>query len=475
MTILFLVGFCFVVEGAELKVSQNVSKQDLGTFGGVNLPYWSEETQRYFTRTDSKLTIDNFAYVVDYDLFKGYVVIYSSRVEPVSFVDVFSGNWKKTTLRKGYNHFNFSNLGEYSGLRILTIGSPTGFALLKQKRDPFWFENYPVVILKRELAEFSWQRALNASSLMFVGLAFAYYLRKELLESNVIRLAIYVILPISAVLIVLGLKYDYVDVQIVQGNMTTVKSIPALTFDKYQIKDMWNWYYGLFLLAGYMLGLKFAKPDQLTVIRPLMDKITIARYSFNRRRKIIRDENGRLCTVEIQHEGKLKVEDDGFEEEAYIEIDRRVKERSLREQAINKTALAVIIAGIFGFAVVADYFNVFRIDLASALIISAFLGILLNITVLKDRLTNIAADIMIISTKLIDNASYARDLANQRLIEMSKKYNQLIDELVKAQYEMKVEVTKRLLNLADLLEIQPAGEGGSGGIEHGEEDQGKRD
>jgi len=387
-------------------------------------------------------------------------------------VDVFSGNWKKTTLRKGYNHFSFSNLGEYSGLRILTIGSPSGFALLKQKRDPFWFENYPVVILKRELAEFSWQRAVNASGLMFAGLAFAYYLRKELLENNVVRLAIYVILPISAILIVLGLRYDYVDVQIVQGNITTTKTIPALTFDKYQIKDMWNWYYSVFLLAGYLLGLKFARPEQLTVIRPLMDKIAIVRYSCNRRRRIIRDEDGRLCTVDIEHEGKLKVEDDGFEEEAYIEIDRRVRERSFKEQAINKTAFAIVIVAIFGFAVAADYLNVFRIDLASALIISAFLGILLNITVLKDRLTNIAADITIISTKLIDNESYAKDLVNQRLVEMSKKYNALIDELVRAQYEMKVEVTKRLLNLADLLEIQPAGDGGEGRGSSGEEDQG---
>ncbi len=472
LAILFLAGFCFLVEGAELEVSQNVSKRDLGTFGGVDLPYWSEETQRYFTRTDSKLEIDSWAYVVNYDLFKGYVVIYSERVEPVSFVDVFSGNWKKTTLKKGYNHFNFSNLGEYSGLRILTIGSPSGFALLKQKRNPFWFENYPVVILKRELAEFSWQRAVNASGLMFAGLAFAYYLRKELLENNAVRLAIYVILPISAILIVLGLRYDYVDVQIVQGNITTAKTIPALTFDKYQIKDMWNWYYSVFLLAGYLLGLKFAKPEQLTVIRPLMDRIAIVRYPFSRRRRIIRDEDGRLCTVDIEHEGKLKVEDDGFEEEAYIEIDRRVRERSFKEQAINKTAFAIVIVAIFGFAVVADYLNVFRIDLASALIISAFLGILLNITVLKDRLTNIAADITIISTKLIDNESYAKDLVNQRLVEMSKKYNALIDELVRAQYEMKVEVTKRLLNLADILEIQPAGDGGEGRGSSGEEDQG---
>ncbi len=357
-------------------------------------------------------------------------------------------------------------------MRILTIGSPSGFALLKQKRDPFWFENYPIVILRKELAEFSWQRAVNASSLMFAGLAFAYYLRKELLENNAVRLAIYVILPISAILIVLGLRYDYVDVQIVQGNITTTKTIPALTFDKYQIKDMWNWYYSVFLLAGYLLDLKFARPEQLTVIRPLMDKIAIVRYSCNRRRRIIRDEDGRLCTVDIEHEGKLKVEDDGFEEEAYIEIDRRVRERSFKEQAINKTAFAIVIVAIFGFAVVADYLNVFRIDLASALIISAFLGILLNITVLKDRLTNIAADITIISTKLIDNESYAKDLVNQRLVEMSKKYNALIDELVRAQYEMKVEVTKRLLNLADLLEIQPAGDGGEGRGSSGEEDQG---
>lgn len=97
-------------------------------------------------------------------------------------------------------------------------------------------------------------------------------------------------------------------------------------------------YNGIFLLAGYALGLRFAQPEQLTVVKPLMDRITIVRYPFNRRRKLIRDEDGKPCTIEVKHEGRMKIEDDGSEEEAYVEIERKVRERSLKELAVRYDA-----------------------------------------------------------------------------------------------------------------------------------------
>ncbi|WP_290596083.1 hypothetical protein [Archaeoglobus sp. JdFR-39] len=459
LTILFLVCFSVVVGGAELKISQNVTKQNLGTFNGLNLPYWSEETRNYFTSDKSKLDIDNFAYVVDYDLFKGYVVIYSSRVEPISFVDVFSGNWKKTTLKKGYNRFNFSSLGEYGGLRILTIGSPSGFALLKQKRDIFAFENYPIVILRKELANFSWQRALTALGYFVFGLSLSYYLRRFKLLINVYDNLFIVVLISALILICLSLDFSSVDVKQIVNNQTIIKTVESLSLSKEKLKDMYNWAFVVIFMLGFVFATFLTSYEKLYLaIVDYSTPIRILSLPYLSKQQLIRDLDGKLTKIKFKNEIKqfanFELNKETVKGILAINVTDNILEKTKADYSVKPALIAFI--ATMSFILLADYLNVYKIDFKLSFVIALVVALIFNAEAFINRFRlKVEKEKVIECSELVNEENFKRMLKNAEIKQFAEDYNKLLRAYVKEKITQPRKVISELLGvIRELKEVE---------------------
>ncbi|RLI75564.1 hypothetical protein DRP05_14575 [Archaeoglobales archaeon] len=456
-----LILFCFIIDlggaktlnvSVERGVSKNINKENIGSFGAKDsITFWSEETKRYFTNTGSKLNIDRFTYVKDYNLFEGWILIHSNRTQLCTIVDVFGGGWKRITLKKGDNLLNFSDIGEYGGLRILSIGTVNGFGLVKAKRDPFHFEDYPIAILKSELGKFTWEKAAIAVVVAAIGCGWAYYVKRRLLiNANVYKL-IYMVIPCVLILIALGVNYSNVEIQISE-NVT--RQVPSLTWSSYNIKDMWNWALTLFFAGGYAAGLYISKFEYFTVVIPLMDRFSIIRLPYNKELKIIRDIDGKLAKVRVENEGKLKIDLNGEEVEAVVSTDRKQKDEDRSTIEFNSKT-AMFSAALFGLLILANFLNVFKIDLMCSFLILGTTALIFNISTIKEVFSRIEREVTIISTRLITNDRYAADLLNGKLKEMAKAFETLRKDLIRKEFEVDVKLVKEVLDVTRSLKPVP--------------------
>ena len=443
-----------------IKKNESINAQELGSFKkGEDLVYWSNETKRYFTTTESKLTIDQHSYVVDFDLFKGYIVIYSNITKPCTIVDVFSGNWKKTLLKKGYNYFNFSEIGEYAGLRIVSIGTPQGFALLKQKRDIFYFEDYPIAILKAELAKFSWERAFYSLCLWLFGFGLSYYFKRDrLIVSLGKHLAIMLFVAVL-LLSLLAVDYTTYTVKINQ----TAKQIPHLALNKYKVKDMWNWAYVVFFSFGYMFGVAFASYRRLYLALVSYSK-PIQLYILPYSKGVVRDVDGKLSTIKFKQEVKqlTTFNINGVDVKGILAVNIKDVAKSLQVTRNSRIPL-IAFFGILALAIVGDFLNVFRIDLAYSLLFAVITAVFVNFSTIKQKLgLEIEKEKIIECSELLNEDNFTKMLKEAEIRHVIEDYNKLLRAYVKEKITMPRKTIKHLLSM--IKEIK---------AERGEKDENK--
>jgi|Deesub1362B_J571_1020462.scaffolds.fasta_scaffold01100_15 hypothetical protein len=447
---LFILTCLFLVVDAE-----NINSQELGAFQkSKDFVYWSNQTENYFSNTESKLTIDNHAYVVDYDLFEGYVIIYTDLTEPVTIVDVFSGEWKKTTIKKGYNRFNFSDVGEYGGMRIISIGSPYGFALLKHKKDIFAFEDYPILILKSELAKFSWERAFQALFIAFLALVIAMTLKEKYLISNTIMHFIFLILLCFAVISLLTVDYGNTVVEIPKNNVTVTKEIPYIKIDTYKVKDMWNWVFTVALIIGYILGLYFARVKYLFIVLAEYGKLNIKRYLFNEEKQLIRDlEDNSLCKVRYKEKFRqfLPFTLDNEEFKAILAIEEQNNKIDQKSESSLKWAYIAFFA-TFGISIIANYLNVFKIDFAFTFLLSIAVAVVSNFNSLIEYFAlRITKEKVITCSNLMNENNYSKMLKNAEIKHLVVEFEEILKEAMKEKIQQPRKIYRRLAEIYDSL------------------------
>lgn len=461
LTVIGLILFCYIVEAdyvdlsKYIKRNESLSKEELGSFANdKDLVYWSNETAKYFTNTESKLTIDNRAYVVDYDLFKGYIIVKSEITQPCTIVDVFSGTWKKTLLKKGYNYFNFSNIGEYGGLRIVSIGTPSGFALLKQKKDIFYFEDYPIAILKSELARFSWERAFTALFIAFLAFIIAATLKEKYLMSGLFIHLIFILLLCFVIIALLMVDYGNTTISVIQNNQTVSKSIPYIKIDTYKVKDMWNWAFTVAFFIGYLLGLYFARVKYLIVVLAEYGKINVKRYLYNEEKQLIRDfEDNSLCKINYKEKFKqfLPFTLDNEELKAILAVDEQNNSIQQKTETSLKWAYIAFFA-TFIISIAANFLNVFKIDFAFTLLLSVAIAVITNFNTLINYFAlRITKEKIITCSNLMNEENYTKMLKNAEIKHLVAEFEQLLKESMQEKIKQPRQIYRKLAEIYDTL------------------------
>ena len=419
--------------------------------------FWSNESLKLFVSGENKIRIDNFSYVDRYNLKEGWVVIKTDFPEVVAICDPFSGNWFKTVIRKGENNITIPfKVKSYGGLRLLIISSPLGFGFIKEREaDLLSWWDYLVVIRLTELARWAWERAFYTVCVTFVGVAYAYFVKRELLMVKRGQQILFAFIGIVLVLLVLGLSHHPVKVQIIQGNQTIAKTVEAIEFSGYRIKQFYNYLFALFFLFGYAIGLKFLRNEFITIVTPLMDRIEINRYPVNVDKRIIRDFDGKLTKLEIvEPVGEFTVAENGYSVKAFVEIDRKTEDIPKRVELTNWKAL-IVSFGVIGLIFVGNFLNLFKTDMLSTVIIAGFVFVLINLGNLKELILTPSRVLTIYSTELITNDRYYADLLNGKLKEMAKVYNKLRKELIKKEFEIDYKIATEIFSIAKSLEVTP--------------------
>jgi len=443
---LFLLMLIFPVHA--VKVNNTV---DLGKFSNQpNLVYWSNETKKFITGTGSKWDIDKWAYVVDYDLDEGWIIIYANRTEPITVVDVFGGTWKKTTIYKGYNRLNFSNVGEYAGLKVVTIGSPWGFAILKQKRDLFYFEDYPIAILKSELAKFGWQRAAGALGAFLLGFGLSYHLKRERLLisffDNLVILAICVMLILAA----LSIDYTTTTVKLPVGNSTVVKRIPALELSKEKVRDMYNWAFAVFFVLGFLFARKLADYEKLYLAVVEYSKpIKLYVLPFLPKKGLVRDFDNKLTKIRFKDDFKqlISFELNGESAKGILAIKVEDVHRNIRTEFNAKYSLIAFFAMLI-ISVVADYLNVFRIDLAYSLLLAVVTALIFNVKAIKQHFSlDVEKEKIVECSELMNEDNYTKMLKNAEVGHIAEDYNRLLRAYIREKITMPRKTVGELLSV----------------------------
>ena len=426
------------------------------------LVYWSNKTKQFFAGS-SKIHIDNNTYVVDYNLEQGWIKVHAEIPTLLVFCDPFSGKWVKKFVKKGETNVSLPFKPKaYGGLKMLIISSPWGFGFVKERENVLSWYDYPVVILLSEMAKWSWERALYVFCLGFVGLAYAYFVKKELLIVNRGWQLLFAIFGVIVILIILGLEHHTVEVKILHDNQTIVKTVEAIEFNGYRIKQFYNYLFAVFFVIGYIIGLKFFRNEFFTTIKPLMDRIEINSYPINIDKKIIRDHDGKIAILEIvEPVGEFNVVENGYHIRAFVEIDRREQQASKNIELASRKALLVSF-GVVALLFLGDLLNLFKVDLPSMGIIAGLVFALININNVKELLLTPSKTLTIYSTELITNDRYYADLLNGKLKEMAKVYNKLKKELIRKEFEIDYKIATEIFSIAKSLEVTPEPSDGDG-------------
>jgi hypothetical protein len=437
-----------VSEAAEI----NQTTMEIGSFSEKgNMVYWSEETKNYFTSGGSKLDIDNWTYVVDYDLGKGWIKLYSQRVTLIAVVDVFGGTWKKITIPKGYTTLNFTGVSEYSGLRCVVISSPWGFGVLKERVDPFAFENYPLVILRKELANFGWERAIYALSYFLFGFCLSYYLRRYKLMISLADNLFVMFLLAALVFVVLSLEIKTEQVQILSGNVSLIKNVEALKLSKEKVKDLYNWAFVLFFLFGYVFARFVTSYEVLYLAIVDYDKpIRLMELPYLPKEQLIRDLDGKLTRVKFKGEIKQfsSFELDGETVKGILAVD--VEDRTLENSKANYSVKPALIAFVstMAFILVADYFNIYKIDFKLSFVIAFAVALLFNFSVLVNRLRlRVEKEKVIECSELVNEENFKKMLKDAEIRQFAEDYNKLLRAYIREKITQPRKVVAELLGV----------------------------
>jgi len=431
---------------------KHLNKQNIGKFTAKEFYWWSNRTMEYFTGK-SKLKIDDFAKVVKYDLNKGFVLIYSKLPEIVSVIDVFGGDWKKVKIVKGYNLINFSGVKEYAGLKVLVISSPWGFAILKQQSDSLGFKDVAYVILKSELAEFTWQRVAIALALFLISFGLSYYLKREKLIISFgthLMILLFIDILILSALCVTG-HYDIVKLN------HTIKKVPHLIFSGEHAKDMWNWLFAVVFSFGYLFGFKFAsyrklylalvgysKPIQLHILPYLPDK------------QLIRDIDGKLTAIKFKNnlQQYITFNLNGYDVKGILAVDTKDMVKSLPDRRFNTAVGLTAFFGFLGLSIAGDYLNVFRIDLPYSLLFAVIIALITNLSTVKQKLgLEIEKEKIIECSQLVNEDNYAKMLKEAEIKHVIEDYERLLRDYVKEKITMPRRTVKHLLSMVRQVRV----------------------
>lgn len=448
----------------------NTTVHELGRFssGQQQFVFWSNETKRYVTGAGSKLVIDRWAYVVDYDLDEGWIIIYSDVVEPITILDVFSGVWKKTTIHKGYNRLNFSGIGEYAGLKVVTISSPTGIAILKQRKDIFYFEDYPIVILKSELAKFGWKRAFISLLVFLFGLGIAYYFKQYYLNPQFSFHFMVLILLSVIILLSVSIDISKYSVTLSHGNQTIVKDIPILSLNTKRIKDMYNWVFVIFLWLGYIVGLKLSHLNYLNIVLAEYGRVEIRQLPYSEERKLVRDLDGGIAKVKFENGIKqyVTLNIDGNDVRAVIIVREEDRGLDIEKAEYNGKVSLVAFLSSMVVMVLADYLGVIKFDFSGALLISCLAVVLANAKALYDDMKlKVTKEKILVCSEIVNEDSYIRMLKNAEIKHYAENYNKLLRAYIREKITQPRKIISELLSV--VREVREAKEGGVG---HGGED-----
>jgi len=410
--LIFILIILLMIPGSYAKLPQGVI-------------FWSNQTKQFFET--SRINIDRHTYVVAYDLQEGWVKIHTDIPEIIALCDPFSGHWVKKYITGTENITLPFTVIPYNGLRIVIISTPTGFGVVKEVEKPLSFWDYPVLILKSELAKFGWIRAFYSASLLIAGLALARYLKKDKLIVSMDRHITIAIFFSIIILSVLGMTYTVDTIRINQ----TVKHVPHLIFSTYRIKDMYNYCYVFFFLLGYIIGWYIWSYSEFYVCFVGYNKpISIRRYPYDKERKLIRDFDGKLTSLKLDLKQYIHFEFNGYEVPAILVV--REKEYTLDDKVEFKP---YSLAGFFGFFVISilgDFLNVFRIDLPYAFIMGTIIVLITNKDVITQWLgLNIEKIKEFECSRLMTEDNYVRMLKEAEILHLSEEYDKLFVEFAK--------------------------------------------
>ena len=411
--------------------------------------FWSNETVKLWTSGGNKIRIDNNTYIVKYNLREGWVVVHAEIPTVLAFCDPFSGKWIKKFIRKGETNVTLPfKVEKYGDLRMLIISSPWGFGFIKEKEEPLSFWDYPIVILKSELAKFGWQRAFYSVCLFIVGLALARYFKKDRMVIHLGKHIVVIVFVCMAILAILGMTYTTNTVKINE----TVKHVPHLVFSTYRMKDMYNYYFMAFFIAGYILGYLLWSYDRLYVAYAgYSQPLRLCIYPYDAERRVIRDFDGKLTFIEFKNDFKqfINFELNGYNVSGILAIG----EENLTYQGYERQPIKIgyALVGFFGFlalSIAGDYLHVFKIDLFYSFLFGGIIAILTNIQAVKQWLGFDIEKIKVIEcSQLMNEDNYTKMLKEAEIKHVIEDYERLLRDYVKEKITMPRRTVKHLLSM----------------------------
>ena len=441
-SILFFILLGFVIW---LNFVMDCSGQEVNVQG---LTFWSNKTKEFFAG-GSKTVIDNNTYITEYNLKEGWIKVHSNIPTLLAICDPFSGKWVKKFVKKGETNITLPFKPQpYAGLRLVTVSSAWGFAVIKEKEDIWSWWDYPIIILRSEMAKWSWERSAYALSLFIVGLALSRHIKKDRLIVGYTKHLIVIIFVIIVLFAILSMRYETTTVKINE----TVRQIPHLVFDTYYIKEWYNYIFGLCFTFGYLFGLWLWTYNRLYVAyvgysQPL--KLYI--YPYDRDRNVIRDFDGKLTFINFKDNFKqfINFELNGYNVNGILAI----KEENLgypdyQRQPIK---LGYALIGFFGFlalSIVGDYLHVFKIDLFYAFLFAVIIAIITNIQAVKQWFGFDIEKIKIIEcSQLMNEDNYTKMLKEAEIKHVVEDYEKLLRDYVKEKITMPRRTVKHLLSM----------------------------
>ncbi|ADB58834.1 hypothetical protein [Archaeoglobus profundus] len=449
-TILFFALICFSVGICLVADAEEVDYRDL--------TFWSDKTAEFFSGP-SKTVIDNNTYVVEYNLKEGWIKVHSEIPTLIAICDPFSGKWVKKFIKKGETNITLPFKPQpYAGLRLLTVSSPWGFAVLKEKEEIWSWWDYPIVILRSEMAKWSWERSAYALSLFIVGLALSRHVKKDRLIVNHVKHLIVIILVVVLLFAILSMRYTTDNVILVQNGTKIVKQIPHLAFDTYYVKEWYNYLFALCFIAGYVLGLWLWRYDHLYVAYASYNEpLRIRIYPYDIERGVIRDFDGKLTLIDFKNSFKqfINFELNGYNVSGILAVGEENYSYPEYQRPSIRTSYAL--AGFFGLLVIcliADYLNVFKIDLAYALLFAGLIAVLTNIEALKAWFGVYVEKIKVLRcSELMNEDNYTKMLKEAEIKHVIEDYEKLLRDYVKEKITMPRRTVKHLLSMIRQVKV----------------------
>jgi hypothetical protein len=416
------------------------------------------------------LQIDYNAYIESWNLECGWIVIHTNITELIAICDPFSGKWAKMLVKKGENNITLPfKPKRYAGLYIIIVSSPNGFAVIKQKESPLSFLDYPVLILRSELAQFGWQRAFCATCLFFVGLLVSQYFKKELLIVNFRKHLAIIIFACIIILAVLGMGYSCDTIKL-NGS---IKHVPHLTFSTYQMKDMHNYYFVAFFVAGYLIGCMLWRCDRLYVaLVGYQTPIQLRIYPYDKDKQLIRDLDGKLAVIRFKDDLKqfinfsingysvqgilaVNIKEQNIEQPEILDINKQGKIVVRNPQQFNVKYGLIAFFGFLAISIIGDYLNVFRIDLAYTLLFAMLIALATNINAIKSWLgLEVEKIIEFECSRLMTEDNYVKMLKDAELEHLTAEYDKLFVEFAKLGTIAKARAVKLLSSAGRIVRAE---------------------